>query len=178
MKLAIVTPGGVDESGTERVIPAFLWLIERLARRHDVHVFALSQEPRPRDWPLLGATVHNVGTVGARRLRFHRLFAREHRVAPFDLVHALFGGSALHALSAATWFRLHFANCIAHPTTMFRRSTYDAVGGYDASVVPAEDHDLWLRMARVGEAVSVPEPLLRYRRGPTSLSSSGVRTSA
>ena len=50
MKLAIVTPGGVDESGTERVIPAFLWLIERLARRHDVHVFALSQEPRPRDW--------------------------------------------------------------------------------------------------------------------------------
>jgi len=106
MKLAIVTPGGVDESGTERVIPAFLWLIERLARRHDVHVFALSQEPRPRDWQLLGATVHNVGTVGARRLRFHRLFAREHRVAPFDLVHALFGGSALHALSAATWFRL------------------------------------------------------------------------
>jgi len=106
MKLAVVTPGGVDESGTDRVIPAFLWLIERLARRHEVHVFALAQEPRPRDWPLLGATVHNVGTVGARRLRFLRLFAREHRVAPFDLVHALFGGSAVHAISAATWFRL------------------------------------------------------------------------
>ncbi|HEX7978878.1 MAG TPA: glycosyltransferase family 4 protein [Gemmatimonadaceae bacterium] len=106
MKVAIVTPGGVDESGTERVIPAFLWLIERLARRHDVHVFALAQEPRPRDWTLLGATVHNVGTVGARRLRFHRMFAREHRVAPFDVVHALFGGAALHALSAAAWFRL------------------------------------------------------------------------
>jgi GT2 family glycosyltransferase len=72
---------------------------------------------------------------------------------------------------AATWFRLHFANCIAHPTTMFRRSAYDAVGGYDASMVPAEDHDLWLRMAAVGEVASVPEPLLRYRRGPTSLSS-------
>jgi len=106
MKLAVVTPGGVDESGTERVIPAFLWLIERLARRHDVHVFALSQEPRPRDWPLLGATVHNVGTVGARWLRFQRLFAREHRVAPFDVVHALFGGSALHAIAIATWHRL------------------------------------------------------------------------
>jgi glycosyltransferase involved in cell wall biosynthesis len=106
MKLAVVTPGGVDESGTERVIPAFLWLIERLARRHDVHVFALSQEPRPRDWGLLGAQVHNVGTVGARLLRFQRLFAREHRIAPFDLVHALFGGSAIHAMSVATWFRL------------------------------------------------------------------------
>lgn len=106
MKVAVVTPGGVDESGTERVIPAFLWLIERLARRHDVHVFALSQEPRPRDWPLLGATVHNVGTVGASRLRFQRLFAREHRAAPFDLVHALFGGSALHAIPAAALRRL------------------------------------------------------------------------
>jgi hypothetical protein len=39
----------VDESGTERVIPAFLWFIERLARRHDVHVFALAQEPHPRE---------------------------------------------------------------------------------------------------------------------------------
>ena len=83
MKLALVTPGGVDESGTTRVIPAFLWLIERLARNHDVHVFAIAQEPRPRDWTLLGARVHNVGTVGAHRLRFQRAFGREHRVAPF-----------------------------------------------------------------------------------------------
>ena len=104
MRLALVTPGGVDESGTEHVIPAFLWLIERLARRHDVHVFALFQEPRPRDWRLLGAQVHNVGSVGARRLRFQRAFACEHRVAPFDLVHALFGGSALHALPAGMRF--------------------------------------------------------------------------
>ena len=104
MKLAVVTPGGVDESGTARVIPAFLWLIERLARRHDVHVFALAQEPSPRDWSLLGARVHNVGTVGARRLRFQRTFAREHRVAPFTLVHALFGGSALHAIVAGARF--------------------------------------------------------------------------
>jgi len=104
VKLALVTPGGVDESGTERVIPAFLWLIERLARRHDVHVFAVAQESRPREWSLLGARVHNVGTVGARRLRFQRTFAHEHRAAPFDLVHALFGGSALHAIPAAMRF--------------------------------------------------------------------------
>jgi len=104
VKLALVTPGGVDESGTERVIPAFLWLIERLAHRHDVHVFTLAQEPHPREWTLLGARVHNVGTVGARRLRFQRAFAREHRVAPFDLVHALFGGSAMHALPAGVRF--------------------------------------------------------------------------
>ena len=104
MRLALVTPGGVDESGTERVIPAFLSLIERLARRHDVHVFALAQEPYPREWTLLGARVHSVGSAGARRLRFQRAFAREHRVAPFDLVHALFGGSAMHAIPAGLRF--------------------------------------------------------------------------
>lgn len=98
MKLALVVPGGVDESGTERVIPALLWLIERLARRHDVHVFALSQETQPRAWPLLGARVHNVGTVGAHRRRFLELFAREQRAAPFRIVHAIFGGVGLHAL--------------------------------------------------------------------------------
>ena len=32
MKVAILTPGGVDRSGTERVIPCLLWLIERLVR--------------------------------------------------------------------------------------------------------------------------------------------------
>jgi glycosyltransferase involved in cell wall biosynthesis len=104
MKLALVTPGGVDESGTEWVIPAFLWLIERLARRHDVHVFAIAQEPHPREWSLLGARVHNVGSAGARRLRFQRAFAREHRRAPFALVHALFGGSAMHAIPAGMRF--------------------------------------------------------------------------
>jgi hypothetical protein len=48
MKVAIVTPGGVDRSGSERVIPCLLWLIERLVRAGiEVHVFALRQEPRP-----------------------------------------------------------------------------------------------------------------------------------
>ena len=104
MKLALVVPGGVDESGVERVIPALLWLIERLTQRHEVHVFAISQEPGPREWPLLGARVHNVGTIGARRWRFQRTLAREHRAAPFDIVHAIFGGSALHAILAGMRF--------------------------------------------------------------------------
>jgi glycosyltransferase involved in cell wall biosynthesis len=113
VKLALVVPGGVDESGTERVIPALLWLVERLARRHDVHVFALSQEEHPRDWPLLGATVHNVGTVGTRRRRFLELFAREQRQAPFELVHAIFGGVGLHALTAGRRFGIPVATHLA-----------------------------------------------------------------
>jgi glycosyltransferase involved in cell wall biosynthesis len=100
VKIALVVPGGVDASGTTRVIPAFLWLIERLARRHEVHVFALHQEPEPGDWPLLGAQVHNIGTVGHRRRRFFSRVAAEHRAGAFDVIHALFGGPGMYAVLA------------------------------------------------------------------------------
>ena len=101
MRIALVLPGGVDASGTERVIPAFLWLVERLARQHDVHVFALHQQPEPGSWPLLGACVTNIGTVPGRRRRFLARFAEEHRSRAFDVVHALFGGAGVYAAIAA-----------------------------------------------------------------------------
>lgn len=106
MKIALVVPGGVDASGTERVIPAFVWLIERLARRHDVHVFALHQQPEPAEWPLLGARVHNIGSIGNRRRRFFARFAAEHRAGAFDVVHALFGDAGAHAAVAGWRHRL------------------------------------------------------------------------
>lgn len=92
MKVAIITPGGVDRSGTRRVIPCLLWFIERLVKcADDVHIFALRQEPEPGEWPLLGARVHNSGGLNAPA-RMSRTFAaltREHRRSPFDVVHAL-----------------------------------------------------------------------------------------
>ena len=97
MKIALVVPGGVDRSGVDRVIPAFLWLIERLARRHDVHVFALQQEPDPGDWGLLGASVHNIGTASGTANRLLNRFGVEHRRAPFHVVHAFFGPCAAYA---------------------------------------------------------------------------------
>lgn len=63
MRIGLVVPGGVDRSGTERVVPALLWLIERLARRHEVLVIALNQEPRPTRYELLGARVINLGLL-------------------------------------------------------------------------------------------------------------------
>jgi len=92
----MVVPGGVDRSGTERVIPILLALIERVAARHELHVFALTQEPRPAAWPLLGATVHNAGT---RRppLRALRDLLAEHRRAPFDLLHGVWVSPGLVA---------------------------------------------------------------------------------
>ena len=100
MKIAIVLPGGVDRTGEYRVIPVFLALIARLALTHDVHVFVLHQEPRPATWPLVGATVHNIGE-GWPRLRAIAAIRAEHRVAPFAVVHAIFSGACSFIAVAA-----------------------------------------------------------------------------
>jgi glycosyltransferase involved in cell wall biosynthesis len=105
VKLALVVPGGVDRSGEQRVIPALLALVERLARAHDVHVFALHQEAVQGRWPLAGASVHNIGHP-LNRLRAIATIRREHRRAPFDLVHAIFSGSCgLVAVAAGKLLR-------------------------------------------------------------------------
>lgn len=106
MRIAIVVPGGVDASGEDRVIHAFVWLIERLASRHDVKVFALYQDPEPGEWDLRGARVENIGTRPCRRLRFLFRFAAAHREGPFDVVHAFFGGAGALASVAARRHRV------------------------------------------------------------------------
>jgi glycosyltransferase involved in cell wall biosynthesis len=116
VRIALVVPGGVDRSGTVRVIPALLSLIERLARRHDVHVVALRQEAAPGRWPLLGATVHNLGLPvrglpGSALFRFAPRLARLlSRFGPFDVVQAFWANApALLAAAASGWRRLPLA---------------------------------------------------------------------
>jgi glycosyltransferase involved in cell wall biosynthesis len=92
MKIALVVPGGVDRSETERVIPVILALIRRLARTHEVHVFALHQEPARGEWTIGGARIHNVG-AGRTRRRAILAIRREHRRASFAVVHAVWSGS-------------------------------------------------------------------------------------
>lgn len=99
LRLALVVPGGVDRSGVDRVVPAIIALLERLAKRHDVLVFATNQEAHPARWNLLGAEVCNIGNSGAYRRRFLAEFARGHRQCPFDVVHAIWA-SPLAALAA------------------------------------------------------------------------------
>ncbi len=93
MRVALLTPGGVDRTAGERSFPYLLALIERLASRHDVQVFALHQEAEPSRYELLGATVHNGGAHGPTRRRAYwrtfRAVLAEHRRRPFDLLHAL-----------------------------------------------------------------------------------------
>lgn len=96
-----MVPGGVSRDGEYRVIPVLLWLIERLAHRHDVHVVTFRQEAVPASWPLLGATVHNVGRR-PRSVRALRILLHLHRSKPFDVFHSIWaGGPGLAAFAAA-----------------------------------------------------------------------------
>lgn len=115
MKIAVVVPGGVDRSGEVRVVPALLALLERLAVRHEVHVFALRQEPAPACWRLVGAQVHNIGGAGLMALvRSLLAIRREHRQGAFDLVQAIWSGPAgLVAVAAARWLGLRCAVHVA-----------------------------------------------------------------
>jgi glycosyltransferase involved in cell wall biosynthesis len=104
MKIALAVPGGVDRSGRDRVVPMFLWLIERLSRRHDLHVFALDYYDEPCSYELGGAAVHDLGRPrglrGTRRFQVARRLADALRAhGPFDLLHAYWGMPA--AIAAA-----------------------------------------------------------------------------
>lgn len=153
MKIALIVPGGVDRSGTHRVIPCLLWFIERLVLAGDeVHVFALQQEPRPGGWQLLGAEVHNAG-ARPRRLRTLGQLLAEHRRGRFDVVHGFWAGGA--GLVAAIFRRLAGVPAvltlpggdlvalrdIGYGARLTRRGRFlvrAALAGVDRVVVPSE----------------------------------------
>jgi glycosyltransferase involved in cell wall biosynthesis len=57
-----------------------------------------------------------------------------------------------------------------HGSVMFRRDAYERVGGYRALFYYAQDSDLWLRLATVGQLNYVPRVLYRYRISAESMS--------
>ena len=53
---------------------------------------------------------------------------------------------------------------LLHPSVMFRRDVVNGIGGYDWSFAPAEDYELWVRLAAKGyRAYVIPSPLVKYR---------------
>jgi len=100
LRVALILPGGVDRSGRDRVIPAFLWLVERLALRHDLTVIALSQGTRPDSYTLRGAPVVDLALPGRSpfpgalsRYGFPRLLRVLRERGPFDVLHAFWAGA-------------------------------------------------------------------------------------
>lgn len=59
---------------------------------------------------------------------------------------------------------LAYQDCISSTGSgLIRRTCLAAVGGFDPRAVPADDYDMWIRLARRGEIAFVPRPVLGYR---------------
>jgi glycosyltransferase involved in cell wall biosynthesis len=61
-----------------------------------------------------------------------------------------------------------FAAPFAHGSVMFRRTAFEAAGGYRAQCEFWEDLDLFVRMSRQGRVLVVPRPLYQHRFSETS----------
>lgn len=60
-------------------------------------------------------------------------------------------------------------SAIGHSSVLMRADAVRQVGGYREGFGPAEDFDLWLRLAEVGRLANLPEPLVEYRLHGESL---------
>ena len=59
---------------------------------------------------------------------------------------------------------------------LFRRDDFDAVGGFDASLLFPMDLDLWVKLLTRGDFVGMPEPMAAFRASAQSLSSRRLRS--
>jgi len=94
MKIAWIVPGFSSDED-DWCIPALRDLARALAARHELHIFALRYPYRLDRYSIFGARVCSLG--GATRRGVHlpglwiatlRAVEREHRAAPFDVLHA------------------------------------------------------------------------------------------
>ena len=107
VRVALVVPGGLHPSGREQVVPLWLWLVERLARRHEVHAFALAHLPEAITYSLAGGTVHDLGRPGGILAQRRALVRAMRAAGPFDIVHGFFADPAgLVAVAAGRRFRI------------------------------------------------------------------------
>jgi glycosyltransferase involved in cell wall biosynthesis len=67
-------------------------------------------------------------------------------------------------------WKLLFGNCFAHSTVMYRREAVEKCGGYDVSMTPAEDYDLYIRFAAKNSIALLTDVLVQWRRHQKSLS--------
>lgn len=58
------------------------------------------------------------------------------------------------------------------PTVLIRRDAFTSVGGYRGAFAPAEDYDLWLRIAEHFQIANLEHVVLQYRFHPSQVSMS------
>lgn len=75
---------------------------------------------------------------------------------------------------------LYIVNPFAHGSTMFRKSAWEAAGGYSDKYGPTEDYELWRRLASnpLQQLSIIPDVLYLYRINPEGISQQKADTQA
>ena len=87
-----------------------------------------------------------------------------------------FGTIRMPTGDRACRFALNFYSPFVHPSVMFRKDDVLAVGGYDATTFPAEDYDLWCRLAARGHIANLSQAIVQYRVRSSGSITSGKRS--
>ena len=58
---------------------------------------------------------------------------------------------------------------LTHPAVMIRTRTLREIGGYNEAMTTAQDLDLFLHLAEVGQIANLPDVLLKWRQHPASV---------
>ncbi len=64
---------------------------------------------------------------------------------------------------------LHRRTGLFHPTALIRADALKQIGGYRSKYPAIEDHDLWLRLSKVGELANTADVVLCYRQHSASM---------
>jgi glycosyltransferase involved in cell wall biosynthesis len=163
VRIGLVVPGGVDRGGRERVIPALLWIVERLAARHEVVVFALGQEEAPDEWPLLGARVVDLGRAVSRALPVTGILTRTRQLAralrrhgPFDALHAFWASPCGFLAIAAAPHGTPVVVSLAGGELAAIREI-----GYGCGLVLRERVKVRIALGRAARITAASEPMVR-----------------
>jgi glycosyltransferase involved in cell wall biosynthesis len=78
----------------------------------------------------------------------------------------VFGRDRVPTADAEIRRALEHSSPFYHPNVVFRKSAVEAVGGYRPAFDPAEDYDLWLRIAERHPVANLGEFVGRYRMYP------------
>ena len=65
--------------------------------------------------------------------------------------------------------KLYFYCPFLHPTVMYKKEAVRDAGGYPQHAHNFEDYLLWTNIARQGKLYNMPQPLIKYRLNPTSV---------
>lgn len=65
--------------------------------------------------------------------------------------------------------KMYFYCPFVHPTVMYKRDVICSLGGYPEYAHNFEDYLLWTKLAKAGKLHNIPEPLVKYRLNPTSV---------